>query len=143
MGRKRRRKKGKRKDDGEKRPRKPVTDAIREAPSLQLTHAFAAEGVRLRGWYPQAEENFLAALDGDVTLRCYDRPEAAAEGADAVIVVTEWPQLRDVDLAAVASTMQTPVLLDGRHLYDPGQATAAGWQYLGFGRTVPARVEAS
>jgi UDPglucose 6-dehydrogenase len=57
-----------------------------------------------------------------------------ADGADALVLVTEWPQYRELDLARLATKMHTPVLVDGRNLFDPKEAGKAGWTYLGVGR---------
>ena len=63
-----------------------------------------------------------------------DTPEAASAGADAVVIVTEWPQLADVDWAAVGATMRTPVLIDGRNLLDLAALREAGFTVEGIGR---------
>ena len=69
-----------------------------------------------------------------------DSPEAAAAGADAVVIVTEWPQLADVDWAAVGETMRTRVLIDGRNMLDPASLREAGFTVEGIGRAAPGLV---
>jgi len=64
---------------------------------------------------------------------CED-PYTTAEGADALVLVTEWPQYKELDLSQLAANMRTPILLDGRNLFDPNEARKAGWTYLGVGR---------
>jgi UDPglucose 6-dehydrogenase len=82
----------------------------------------------VRAWDPIADGNGLHGVVISAT------PEEAATGADAVVVVTEWPQLKDVDWGAVAKTMRTPVLIDGRNLLDPVELRAAGFTFEGIGR---------
>jgi UDPglucose 6-dehydrogenase len=65
-----------------------------------------------------------------------DTVEAALAGADAAVLVTEWPQLAEVDWAAVAKTMRQPILVDGRNMLDPEAMRAAGIVYEGIGRAV-------
>jgi UDPglucose 6-dehydrogenase len=61
-------------------------------------------------------------------------PEAAADGADALVIVTEWPELAEVDWASVGRSMRTPVVIDGRNFLDPVLMRAAGLEYEGIGR---------
>jgi UDPglucose 6-dehydrogenase len=108
---------------------KPHTDDMREAPSLVLASRLLAEGAEIRAWDPVADAGGL--LKGLV--RC-ESPLEAAAGADAVVVVTEWPELRELDLHELRAAMRTPVLVDGRNFLDPRAARAAGLVYEGVGR---------
>ncbi|MGA4987267.1 UDP-glucose dehydrogenase family protein [Nonomuraea bangladeshensis] len=110
---------------------KPGTDDMREAPSTVLASRLLAEGAEVRAWDPMARPG--AAEPWASTTR-HPTPELAMEGADAAIVVTEWPQLQDVDWAAVAGSMRRPVLYDGRNLLDPAAMRALGFTYMGVGR---------
>jgi UDPglucose 6-dehydrogenase len=107
---------------------KPHTDDLREAPSLVLAGRLLAEGADVRAWDPVADGGELHGVEIAAT------PEAAAMGADAVVLVTEWPQLADVDWAAVATTMRTRVLIDGRNMLDPAALRTAGFIVEGIGR---------
>jgi UDPglucose 6-dehydrogenase len=107
---------------------KPHTDDMREAPSLVLAGRLLAEGADVHAWDPIVNGH---DLHGVVIA---DSPEAAARDADAVVVVTEWPELADVDWAAVATTMRTRVLIDGRNMLDPGSLREAGFTVEGIGR---------
>jgi UDPglucose 6-dehydrogenase len=111
---------------------KPHTDDMREAPSLVLASRLLAEGAEVRCWDPVADATGL--LSGFT--RC-ETPFEAAEGADAAVVVTEWPELAELDLAALRRLMRTPVIIDGRNFLDPDAATAAGLVYEGIGRRPP------
>jgi UDPglucose 6-dehydrogenase len=113
---------------------KPDTDDMREAPSLVLAGRLLAEGADVCAWDPVVTGHDLHGVETAVS------PEAAAAGADAVVVVTEWPQLAEVEWAAVAETMRTPVVIDGRNFLDPEQMRTAGFQYEGIGRAAPEAV---
>jgi UDPglucose 6-dehydrogenase len=111
---------------------KPHTDDMREAPSLVLASRLLAEGAEVRCWDPVADASGL--LSGFV--RC-ETPLEAALGADAVVVVTEWPELRELDLGELRRIMRTPVVVDGRNFLDAVAAVAAGLVYEGIGRPPP------
>jgi UDPglucose 6-dehydrogenase len=108
---------------------KPHTDDMREAPSLVLASRLMAEGAEVRCWDPVADASGL--LSGLV--RC-ETPLEAAGGSDAVVVVTEWPELAEVDLAALRAVMRTPLLVDGRNFLAPDAVQSAGLVYEGIGR---------
>jgi UDPglucose 6-dehydrogenase len=107
---------------------KPNTDDTREAPAFVLAGRLLAEGADVVTWDPVAHADGLQGVDqvGSV--------EDAARGADAVVVVTEWPQLAEVDWEAVGSTMRTRILVDGRNMLDPLAMRAAGFTYDAIGR---------
>jgi UDPglucose 6-dehydrogenase len=107
---------------------KPHTDDTREAPSLVLAGRLIAEGAEVRAWDPVATPDGLPGVTQVATI------EAALADADAAVLVTEWPQLADVDWAEVARTMRTPVFVDGRNMLDPQTMRAAGFAYEGIGR---------
>ena len=111
---------------------KPDTDDMREAPSLVLAGRLLAEGAHVRAWDPVVDGRSLHGVE------IAPDPEAAADGADAVVIVTEWPQLAGVDWAAVGATMQTRILIDGRNMLDPETLRAAGFAYEGIGRAADA-----
>src|SRR3954452_10558101 len=108
---------------------KPDTDDMREAPSIVLASRLIAEGAEVRGWDPVARPSDLLP---QVTL--YDRYEDALAGADAAVIVTEWPELRELVRREVREAMRRPLIVDGRNLLDPAAARAAGFAYEGVGR---------
>ncbi|MFC4120265.1 UDP-glucose dehydrogenase family protein [Nonomuraea zeae] len=110
---------------------KPGTDDMREAPSTVLAARLLAEGAEVRCWDPMARP---ADSEPWTSTTRYETPELAVDGADAAIVVTEWPQLKEVDWARAASVMRRPVLFDGRNLLDPAGMRALGFTYLSVGR---------
>ncbi|GAA3715335.1 UDP-glucose/GDP-mannose dehydrogenase family protein [Nonomuraea antimicrobica] len=110
---------------------KPGTDDMREATSTVLASRLLAEGAEVRCWDPMARP---AEVEPWVSTTRHATPELALEGADAAILVTEWPQLKDVDWAGAAAVMRRPVLFDGRNLLDPAGMRALGYTYMGVGR---------
>src|SRR5881227_1626222 len=111
---------------------KPNTDDLREAPSLVLASRLLAEGADVRAWDPVADAGHL--LNG-VTF-CDSYLEAVT-GADAAVIVTEWPELVGLLEPDVRDAMRNPLIVDGRNLLDPPSARAAGFAYEGVGRPSP------
>jgi UDPglucose 6-dehydrogenase len=109
---------------------KPNTDDVREAPSLVLAGRLVAEGADVRAWDPVAR---IEDLHG---VRQVASVDEALAGVDAVVLVTEWSELADVDWAAAAASTGSahPVFVDGRNMLDPDRMRAAGWEYEGIGR---------
>jgi UDPglucose 6-dehydrogenase len=111
---------------------KPRTDDIREAPALALVDALLAQGVRLRVHDPEAMTN-VRAVYGNRLVYC-DRPYGALEGADALVIVTEWQEFRNPDFAVIHRMLRQPVIFDGRNLYDLKTIAGFGFTYYGIGR---------
>ena len=107
---------------------KAHTDDMREAPSIVLAGRLLSEGAQVRAWDPVADGSGLTGVDIAAT------PEEALAGADAVVVVTEWPQIHEIDWSAAAESMRSAVLIDGRNMLDPDSLRAAGFTYEGVGR---------
>lgn len=113
---------------------KEGTDDLRDSPALDIIELLLARGAHLRLHDPAAIPNArLLLADADVDF--YDDPYAMAEGADGVVVVTEWTQFRTLDLERLARTMRRPVMVDTRNLFEPRAARAAGLVYTSIGRT--------
>jgi UDPglucose 6-dehydrogenase len=110
---------------------KPNTDDMRDAPSISLVHMLQHEGATIKAYDPQARENAERLL-ADVVF-CSD-PYRVAEGVDALILVTEWNEFKQLDMGRVKSLMREPVLIDGRNIYDPERMTRMGFTYRGMGR---------
>ena len=108
---------------------KPGTDDMREAPSLVLAARLIAEGADVSAWDPVADGR--ARLDG---VAVADSALEALDGADAAVLVTEWPELRDLDWSAAGDAMRSRVLVDGRNMLDPDTMRALGFAYEGIGR---------
>ncbi len=114
---------------------KPNTDDMREAPSIPLITALQDMGATVRAYDPVGIEQAKAVL-ADVAY-C-DSAYACAEGADALVIVTEWEQFRALDLARLKRTMARPVVVDLRNVYRPEDMTKHGFIYVGVGRRGPA-----
>jgi UDPglucose 6-dehydrogenase len=110
---------------------KPNTDDMRDAPAVDVIRNLQRKGAVVRAYDPVAMENAEGLLT-DVEMM--ENAYAAAEGADALVLVTEWNEFKNLDLARVKSLMKEPVLIDGRNIYDPDQARAHGFKYMGVGR---------
>ena len=111
---------------------KPNTDDLREAPSLEIAHALDALGARTVGYDPVAGK---AAAQRLPSLKVVFDPYEALSGAQAAVVITEWEEIRNLDLFRAAALMEEPkVLVDGRNVVDPVAALGAGLSYRGFGR---------
>jgi UDPglucose 6-dehydrogenase len=110
---------------------KPDTDDMREATSLVLAARLQGEGASVSAYDPVAEAS-AGALLPSVEL-CASAAEAL-EGADGAVLVTEWPEFGDLDWAALAGTMATPLVIDGRNFLDAEALRAAGFTYEGIGR---------
>ena len=112
---------------------KPGTDDVREAPALHLIRLLLEREAHVRAHDPLAIDNARRALEG-LDVEFFTDPYAMARGADALVLATEWPEYRKLDLRQLVQVMRTPVLLDGRNLFDPKEAKNAGFIYLGWGR---------
>ncbi len=108
---------------------KPHTDDLREAPALDIARKLIERGARVKAHDPVAMERF-GKDHADLGVICCAAPEDVAEEADAVVLVTEWPQYRELDWETMLTTMRTPVLLDGRHVLDRERLLSAGYRYL-------------
>jgi UDPglucose 6-dehydrogenase len=116
---------------------KPKTDDMREAPAITVVEGLLGSGARVRAHDPVAAEVARRLFQGR-GVELVEEPYAAAEGADALLLVTEWNEFRQPDLARLRRIMRQPVLLDGRNVWDAARARAAGFTYYGVGRSGPA-----
>jgi UDPglucose 6-dehydrogenase len=115
---------------------KPNTDDMREASSLVLSARLQAAGARVRAYDPVAESEARKLIQGvDFKSSAAD----AIDGADAVVLVTEWAEFGDLDFGEVAAAMRGTLVVDGRNFLDPDAVTAAGLSYEGVGRAAGIR----
>jgi UDPglucose 6-dehydrogenase len=110
---------------------KPETDDMRGASSLVLAGRLQGEGAKVVGYDPVAAERAKQVLPG---VEMAGSAIEALEGADAAILVTEWPEFADLDWSDAARRMTNPLLIDGRNFLDPERLRAAGFAYEGIGR---------
>ncbi|HEU4993035.1 MAG TPA: UDP-glucose/GDP-mannose dehydrogenase family protein [Luteimonas sp.] len=113
---------------------KPDTDDMREASSRRLLAQLWEAGAAVRAYDPEAREEARRIFGERDGLVLCDSAAQALEGADALIVVTEWKQFRSPDFAALKAALGDGVVFDGRNLYDPAEVEAAGLAYYGIGR---------
>ncbi|MFQ6108560.1 MAG: UDP-glucose dehydrogenase family protein [Candidatus Aminicenantales bacterium] len=114
---------------------KPETDDIREAPSIRIIHELLKEGSLLRLYDPKAMENMKSVFPEDPPQISYTRsPYEAAEGVNALLLITEWEEFRDLDLKRVKSLMENPIIVDGRNIFEPEAVRKLGFEYYSIGR---------
>ena len=113
---------------------KPKTDDMREAPAIPIIEGLLGNGARVRAHDPVAAEVAERLFHGR-GVELVANPYAAAEGVDALLLVTEWNEFRQPDLARLKELMKQPVLFDGRNVWDARKAREAGFTYYGVGRT--------
>jgi UDPglucose 6-dehydrogenase len=110
---------------------KPNTDDMRDAPSIDISRSLIAAGSQVRAFDPVAMEVARPLLDG---VDFYDDPYTMAQGVDALMVITEWNEFKNLDLARLYGVMRQPVIFDGRNIYDPEIMKELGFNYRGLGR---------
>jgi UDPglucose 6-dehydrogenase len=110
---------------------KPNTDDVREAPSLEVIHLLQNEGANIKAYDPQARETAAQMLK---RVSLCDNPYQVAEGADALVLITEWNEFKQLDFERIHSLMRQPIIIDGRNLWDAEHLRSLGFSYFGIGR---------
>ena len=113
---------------------KPNTDDMREAPSRAIIDALLQRGASICAYDPVAIDEARRVLGDVPSLDFAANPVAACEGADALVVVTEWKEFRSPDFDALRRHLKAPVIFDGRNLYEPDAVRAAGFEHVAIGR---------
>ncbi len=111
---------------------KPKTDDMREAPAIAIIERLLAGGATVRAYDPKAEDGARRVFGDRITF-C-ERAQEAVQGADALIVVTEWNEFREPDFEKLKARMRRPAVFDGRNIYNPQAVRAMGFHYEGIGR---------
>lgn len=111
---------------------KPNTDDMREAPAITIIEGLTQAGAKVRAFDPVATDNAREYLGSKATF-CSNAFEAA-EGSDALLVVTEWNEFRHPDFAQIKNALKQPIIFDGRNIYSPEQLRKLGFTYFGIGR---------
>ena len=119
---------------------KPETDDMRDSPTIPLIQGLQAKGATIRAYDPQSIENARTIFE-DVTY-CADAYETA-EGADALVIATEWNEFRALNLKRLRKALKQPVIVDLRNVYDPVRVRAEGFTYVSVGRTEDVRKRVS
>jgi UDPglucose 6-dehydrogenase len=115
---------------------KPDTDDIREAPALVTIRELTAAGATIRAYDPEAMDNIRKYFGDNDRLILVDDEFAALEGADALLITTEWKQFEAVSLGRVKERLNAPVIFDGRNIFDPEDMREAGFYYESVGRPI-------
>ena len=113
---------------------KPNTDDMREAPSRNLIESLWEQGAKVRVYDPEAMEEAKRLYGTRDDLVYGKKPEAILDGADALVIVTEWNIFRSPDFDLIRSKLVTPVIFDGRNIYDPELLQSKGFAYYAIGR---------
>jgi UDPglucose 6-dehydrogenase len=113
---------------------KPNTDDVREAPSLEIIAGLTVRGADVVAYDPVAMPAARRVLGLSQHLEFAATPMDAVNGADALVVVTEWKEFRSPDFGALARALKQPLVFDGRNLYDPALVRGAGLEYFSIGR---------
>jgi UDPglucose 6-dehydrogenase len=111
---------------------KPNTDDMREAKSVEVIGLLHAAGARIRAYDPAAMDNAKRLLPAAVTFS--DSPYEAAEGAHAVVLVTEWNEFKYLNLERLRGLLKRPVIFDARNLWEPERMRRLGFEYYSVGR---------
>jgi len=115
---------------------KAKTDDVRESPAIYCIQKFLDCKMRIKAYDPEAASTALAALNGKI--ETFQNGYDALDGADALVIFTDWQEFRNPDFEAVAAKLKKPVIFDGRNLYDPAYVRKQGIEYHCIGRAAPA-----
>jgi len=110
---------------------KPNTDDVRFAPAIEILKLLKREGSVLSAYDPEASEKAKAALPD---IQYCATPYDAAQDAEAILIVTEWDEFRSIDWQRLRSVVSRPLIIDGRNMFDPNDATSRGFHYVSIGR---------
>jgi len=110
---------------------KPNTDDMRDAPSIDIAQDLTAAGAKVRGYDPVAMDVAAPILPA---VEMFDDPYSLAEGCDALMVITDWNEFKQLDLEKVKGLLKSPVLFDGRNIYEPEMMREMGFKYQAMGR---------
>ena len=113
---------------------KPDTDDIRFAPSVYIIERLLKEGISIKAYDAAAMSNVRKVVSSP-NLTLVEEPYSALGGADALLVLTEWNEFKEMDVPRVKKLLKTPLLFDGRNMYDPEKMKADGFTYFGVGRS--------
>jgi UDPglucose 6-dehydrogenase len=110
------------------------TDDIRESPAVEIVKKLLQEGCIVSAFDPAAEERTREVIPAGPRMTYVNDPYAAAQDADALLILNDWNEFAELDLAKLHYTLRYPIVIDGRNLYDPARMTEHGFTYLSVGR---------
>lgn len=109
---------------------KPNTDDIREAPSLKIIRLLLDSGAQITAYDPKAMENTKKVFPN---IEYAKNPYSAATDANALVIITEWPEFREMDLEKIRKNLKKPIIVDGRNIFEKNRMAELGFKYLGIG----------
>jgi UDPglucose 6-dehydrogenase len=115
---------------------KPDTDDIREAPSIYIIDDLIAAGASVQAYDPEAMDNIKKHYDSNSGLTLTENQYKALTGADALVIVTEWPVFKEPDFDLLAKELKSPVIFDGRNIFNPSHMRERGFYYESIGRPI-------
>ncbi len=110
------------------------TDDIRDSPAIEMVRLLMAEGCSIKAFDPAAMERSRAVLPSSDRLQYAGDAYAAAEDADALLILTDWPEFSKLDLARLRTSLRYPILIDGRNMFEPSEVADRGLTYYSIGR---------
>ena len=110
---------------------KPDTDDMREAPSVDIINSLLKEGAKIKAYDPESMERSKEILSD---IEYCENPYDAAENADAMLILTEWDEFKELDLKKLKSLMKHHLIIDGRNVYNPDDMKKEGFNYVSIGR---------
>ena len=110
------------------------TDDIRDSPAIEMVRMLLGEGCSIKAFDPAAMERSREALPPGPKLEYVDEAYAAAEEADALLILTDWPEFAKLDMERLRTTLRYPILIDGRNMFEPAEVAAKGLTYYSVGR---------
>jgi UDPglucose 6-dehydrogenase len=112
---------------------KPNTDDLRDSPSLKIIPALQREGAKIRAYDPKAMDGARKVFK---KIEYGKDANEVAKGADALVILTEWNQFRNLDLKQLKGIMKTPIMIDTRNIYEPARMQEMGFKYVSVGRSL-------
>ena len=110
---------------------KPNTDDMRFAPSIDIIKTLQGEGGKIKAYDPKAMSK---AKDILIDVAYCENPYDVAKNSDALIIITEWPEFKELDLKIIKSLMKSPLIIDGRNIYNAEELKKQGFTYISIGR---------
>jgi UDPglucose 6-dehydrogenase len=110
------------------------TDDVRESPAIALVHSLLREGCAIRAYDPAAMRRADNEFSADPAITFSENAYDAVQGADALLVLTDWEEFLSLDFGRIRSLLRQPIVFDGRNLYNPSQMQALGFFYFSVGR---------
>ncbi len=114
---------------------KPNTSDVRESPAIDIVRILLEKGAKVKAYDPAGMDEFKKVVTGKNLFFCQDAYQAA-KGADALVFLTEWNELRNLDLEKLQKIIAQPLILDLRNIYDSGKMRELGYTYIGVGRGI-------